>query len=157
METQVSARFRKSHTGRDEVLQPIAGYHAPVWKQVLYFTTALSTFGVSYLFAMLCPSVMVLLRLRPCSLRSASFVSFQLTDGQVLLLRVFSAAYGRAVPAAGLRQGRGTALQLVQLSEYWYSHNLAAGTFERVPRMPSDLPQQLNKALEALSAIDEGV
>lgn len=54
-------------------------------------------------------------------------------------------------------QGRGTALQLVQLSEYWYSHNLAAGTFERVPRMPSDLPQQLNKALEALSAIDEGV
>ena len=54
-------------------------------------------------------------------------------------------------------QGKDTALQLVQLSASWYSHNLASGVFERVPRMPPDLPQQLNRALEALSAINEGV
>lgn len=54
-------------------------------------------------------------------------------------------------------QGKRTALQLVQLFGYWYSHNLASGMFERVPRMPSDLPQQVNRALQALSAIDEGM
>ena len=54
-------------------------------------------------------------------------------------------------------QGAASAPQLVQLYGYWYSRNVATGVFEKVPRMPSDLPQQLGQALHALSAIDEGM
>lgn len=54
-------------------------------------------------------------------------------------------------------QGAASAVQLAQLYGYWYSHNVATGMFEKVPRMPSDLPQQLGKALRSLSAIDEGM
>ena len=54
-------------------------------------------------------------------------------------------------------QDTASAVQLVQLYGYWYSHNVASGMLEKVPRMPSDLPKQLGKALHALSAIDEGM
>lgn len=54
-------------------------------------------------------------------------------------------------------QGAASAVHLAQLYGYWYSHNVATGMFEKVPRMPSDLPQQLGKALRSLSAIDEGI
>lgn len=56
-----------------------------------------------------------------------------------------------------LLQGAASAVQLVQLYGFWYVHSRATGMFERVPRMPSDLCQQLEKALHTLSAIDEGM
>ena len=60
-----------------QVLQPMAGYCSPVWKQVLYLATVLCTLGMSWMFATLLPAVMILLRLRPCSVQSASFVTVQ--------------------------------------------------------------------------------
>lgn len=56
-----------------------------------------------------------------------------------------------------LLQGAGSAVQLVQLYGYWYGLSRATGMFERVPRVPSDLCQQLGKALQVLSAINEGM
>lgn len=56
-----------------------------------------------------------------------------------------------------LLQGAASAVQLVQLYGFWYGYSRATGMFERVPRMPSDFSQQLEKALHALSRIDEGV
>ena len=56
-----------------------------------------------------------------------------------------------------LLQDAASAVQLVQLYGFWYVHSRATGMFERVPRMPSDFCEQLEKALHALSAIDEGM
>lgn len=56
-----------------------------------------------------------------------------------------------------LLQGAASAVQLVQLYGFWYSHSRATGMFERVPRMPADFCQQLERALHALSAVNEGM
>lgn len=45
----------------------------------------------------------------------------------------------------------------VQLFEYWYKLNFASSLFEKVSRTPSDFPEQLGKAIDALAAIDQGV
>lgn len=57
----------------------MAGYHSPVWKQILYAATVLCTLGVSWIFAALWPAVIILLRLHPCSVQSASFVKFRVS------------------------------------------------------------------------------
>ena len=86
----------------------------------------------------------------PCIVCVAYFVSS--------LVVVSSLAWGpqSKLTFTMMRQGAASGVQLVQLYGFWYSHNEATGIFEKVPRMPSDLPQQLGKALHAVSAIDKG-
>ena len=55
-----------------------------------------------------------------------------------------------------LQDGSPDQIQYVQLYGYWYSYVQASGMYVRVPRMPLDLPQQLVKALPALSAVETG-
>ena len=55
-----------------------------------------------------------------------------------------------------LQDGTPDHFQYVQLYGYWYSYVQASGMYVRVPRMPLDLPQQLVKALPALSAVETG-
>ena len=54
-------------------------------------------------------------------------------------------------------QDAGSEPHFVKLFGYWYSLNTASGVFEKVSRMPADLPEQLGKALNALAAVDQGV
>ena len=60
-----------------QVVKPTAGYCSPCSKQILYVSTIVFTLGASWIFSQLSPLVMTLLRLRPCSLSSASVVRFK--------------------------------------------------------------------------------
>jgi len=46
--------------------------------------------------------------------------------------------------------------QYVQLFGFWYSYNQESNMFVRVPRMPADLHEQLERALPALIATETG-
>ncbi|DBA76073.1 TPA: hypothetical protein ACH3X1_009818 [Trebouxia sp. C0004] len=149
--------MHQSYANNNAAIKPLQGYNCPVWKQVLFAACVTATLGASWLLANFWPTLMILLRLQACSVTEASYVKIQLEDRRVLLLRVFTAVFGRSAPASGLKQGPGSSVsQYVQLFGFWYSYNQESDMFVRVPRMPADLHEQLERALPALIATETG-
>ncbi|KAL3147352.1 hypothetical protein ABBQ32_002835 [Trebouxia sp. C0010 RCD-2024] len=130
-------------------------------KQFWYALSVLCSLGVTWVLTLRIWKVALWLKLQPCSPKDASFILAKLSTGARVLCPVGSSSHRPSIPwllnSAKQSPRKGPACLVVRIQGTTYAYCGDSNAFTRVPRMPRDLPEQLESALHQLRCIDQGV
>ncbi|KAL3134240.1 hypothetical protein ABBQ38_006671 [Trebouxia sp. C0009 RCD-2024] len=128
-------------------------------KQFWYALSVLCSMGVTWVLAARIRTLAVWLKLQPCSPKDACFILAKLSTGATEFCPVERSNYRPSIAwlQNRLRQSprKGPACLLIRIQGDAYSYSGDSNAFTLVPRMPLDLPEQLESALHQLRAIDQ--
>ncbi|KAL0050516.1 hypothetical protein WJX82_001360 [Trebouxia sp. C0006] len=141
------------------VIKSFQGFRPAPNKRTLFGVSVICSIGATWLLTKLVPETALYLTLEPCSPSDATFVLAKLGDGKNVFCKVErshrkpSTAWWRSTNYQSA-SGHASFL-LVRIRGDAYAYSGESGAFTRVPRMPMDLPDQLQQAQQALAAINQ--